>query len=309
MKKTTISQLITFAAIAGLLLVPVSASAATISGREDAVTPSDVAAPSVAATESCEPATSFRRNNFSNRNTINSQYLPLVPGTQFTLKGSANRGDGVVPHREVFTVTDLTKVIDGVRTIIVWDTDTNEGQLVESELAFFAQDNLGNVWNLGEYPEEYENGKFIGAPDTWIVGEEGAKAGIHMLANPIVGTPSYLQGKSPRIDFLDCAKVLKTGQTICVPAGCYSDVLVTDEWSPLDRKGGHQRKYYAPGVGNIRVGAVRDPEAENLELTDVTQLSPGALAHVRNKALKLDKRAHQVSKVYAHTLPARRTHS
>jgi hypothetical protein len=264
----------------------------------------------VAATESCEPAIDFRDKNFSHHfshpNKIDSQYLPLVPGTQFTLEGSANRGEGVLPHREVFTVTDLTKVINGVRTVVVWDTDTNQGQLVESELAFFAQDNLGNVWNLGEYPEEYENGKFVGADSTWIVGP-GAQAGIQMLANPIVGTPSYLQGKSRKVDFLDCAKVLETGQEICVPAGCYSNVLVTDEWSPLDPEGGHQRKYYAPGVGSIQVGAVGDPEAETLELIDISQLSPKALRDVHKKALKLDKRAyHRASKVYANTRPAQK---
>src|SRR3990170_3720292 len=68
------------------------------------------------------------------------------------------------------------------------------GQLVETELAFFAQDDDGNVWNLGEYPEEYENGEFVGAPSTWIAGLAGAEAGVHMLAEPRQGTGYYLQG-------------------------------------------------------------------------------------------------------------------
>ena len=52
------------------------------------------------------------------------------------------------------------------------------------ELAFFAQDAGGNVWNFGEYPEEYTGGQFTGAPDTWITGTGGAHGGLHMLARP-----------------------------------------------------------------------------------------------------------------------------
>ena len=42
--------------------------------------------------------------------------------------------------------------------MVVWERDYTEGEEVEAELAFFAQDNYGNVWHMGEYPEEYENG-------------------------------------------------------------------------------------------------------------------------------------------------------
>jgi hypothetical protein len=64
----------------------------------------------------------------------------------------------------VFTVTDLVKVVDGVTSRVVHDVDRQDGEVTEAELAFFAQDDRGNVWNLGEYPETFENGKFAGAP-------------------------------------------------------------------------------------------------------------------------------------------------
>jgi len=51
----------------------------------------------------------------------------------------------------VLTVTDLTKVLNGVRNRVLWDQDFQQGELTESELTFFAQDDGGNVWNLGEY--------------------------------------------------------------------------------------------------------------------------------------------------------------
>jgi hypothetical protein len=62
------------------------------------------------------------------------------------------------PHQIVSTITDLTKVIDGVRTIVVFEQDVQDGLLLESELFFAAQDVDGTVWHLGEYPEVYTNG-------------------------------------------------------------------------------------------------------------------------------------------------------
>jgi hypothetical protein len=264
------------------------------------------ASASQTAPASCAPAIAFASENFPASPKVDNTWFPLDPGTQFTLEGRANRGGGLLPHKVIFTVTDLTKVIDGVRTVVVWDQDINEGQLVEAELAFFAQDNAGNVWNLGEYPEEYEDGVFVGAPSTWIAGLAGAEGGIHMLAKPRTGTSWYLQGSAPEIDFLDCAKVLKTGETTCVPfnSNCYKNVLVTDETSPLDQGGGHQLKYHAPGVGIVQVGAVADREGETLVLTGLVHLGPGALAQARQQALKLDRRGYQVSDVYGQTPPA-----
>jgi hypothetical protein len=251
------------------------------------------------------PIVHFNANSFSNPTRISNKWLPLVPGTRLILEGQTTLG-GPLAHLVVSTVTDLTKVINNVRTIVLLDEDISEGQLVERELAFFAQDNAGNVWNLGEYPEEFEKRKFIGAPNTWIAGLAGAEAGIHMLAKPRLGaTTRYLQGWAPDIDFLDCAKVIKKGLKICVPFTCYKDVLVTDEVSPLDPGGGSQRKFHAPGVGIVHVGAVGDPEGETLALVNIVQLSTEELAEVRAKACALDQRAYRVSEVYRDTPPAK----
>ena len=252
----------------------------------------------------CDPAVAFDSGNFSNPTAINNQFTPLMPGTQFVLDGVADVGNGVQPHHLVLTVTDLTKVIDGVRTRVTWEVDTNGGQLVETELAFVAQDDEGNVWNLGEYPEEFENGLFAGASNTWISGLSDAEGGIRMMASPQRGTPWYLQGSVPSIEFLDCGKVRRTLSRRCVPAGCYQDVLVILEDTPLEPGGGYQRKYYAPGVGNIQVNAVGDPEGETLDLIQIGQLSAEELALARQEALALDARGCQFSAVYCDTSPA-----
>lgn len=250
----------------------------------------------------CGASNRFRRQNFTNPTRIDNRYLPLVPGTVFILDGTANRGGGVLHHRVVFTVTDLTKELNGVQTVVLWDRDYNNDVLTEAELAFFGQDDDGNVWTFGEYPEEYQNGVFVGAPSTWIGGLAGADAGI-LIPGPLTDQP-FLQGWAPDVNFLDCGQVFLTGQSACVPFNCYENVLVVDEWSPLETGSGHQRKYYAPGVGNFQIGAVDDPEAETLVLVNILHLSPRELQEARVEALKLEARAYEINEVYRRTPPA-----
>jgi hypothetical protein len=252
-------------------------------------------------------AQDFDRAQFDNSTDIDNAWFPLQPGTQFVYRGSSIVDKGREPHRVVFTITDLTKVVHGVRTLVAWDRDYASGELQETELAFFAQDNEGNVWHLGQYPEEYEEGKLADAP-AWIAGLRGARAGISIKAEPQLGGPSYAQGYAPPpINWIDRARVYRIGQKTCVPTDCYEDVLVTEEFE-RDKPGAYQLKYYAPGVGNVRVGwrGNKEEEREKLALVELVHLDQEALAKVREQALELEKRAYEVSKdVYGRTPPAR----
>jgi hypothetical protein len=255
-------------------------------------------------------AKDFERAKFDKSSPyITNQWLPLKPGTKLIYKGSAIPEDEKtrVKRRVVTTVTDLSKWIDGVRTLVIWEKDYTAGELGESELAFFAQDKAGNVWLLGEYPEEYENSKVVDAP-TWISGRKGAHAGIAMLANPKVGSPDYAQGFAPPpVEFIDRARVYKKGQKACVPVKCYRDVLVIEEFEK-GVPGVFHLKYYAPKVGLIKVGwrGANEEEKETLALVKRQQLSSKELAKARKTALKLDNRAYKRSaEVYAKTPPAK----
>ena len=249
-------------------------------------------------------ATDFDPASFSDPTRVDNRWFPLEPGTQLTWQGSALDGKEKIARKVVFTVTGLTKTISGVRTVVGFDRDYNDGELVEPELAFFAQDDDGNVWTLGQYPEEYEDGKVVAAP-AWLAGFEGAEAGLVMRAAPRPGTPDWSQGLGPKVEYADRAKVRKVGARTCVPAGCYEDVLVTEEWDAADPTA-RQLKYYASGLGNVRVGwAGTDEEKEVLELTKVAQLAPTALAAADAQALQLEQRAYQRSKgLYGRTAPA-----
>ncbi|MGH7490997.1 MAG: hypothetical protein ACREOO_01245 [bacterium] len=251
----------------------------------------------------------FDPNGFARSTQIDNAYMPLKPGTRYVYEGNTVEDDGtVVPHRVVINVTDLTKMIGGIRSVVTWDLDYSDGELVEAELAFFAQDNDGNVWRMGEYPEEYEEGKFLAAP-TWIHGFEDARAGIMMKAKPQTGTPSYSQGWGPAVDWTDRGQVDQMGQKASVPAGSYENVLIIAETSASEVDA-QQLKYFAPGVGNVKVGwrGAGEKTKETLDLVKVEQLDATAMAEVRAAAMKMEKHAYEVSKnVYAHTPPLEHT--
>jgi hypothetical protein len=265
-------------------------------------------APAPVIASDCSPQ-ALQRADFPASPKITNHFYPLVPGTQFFLDGSVIDEAGVAhPHRIATTVTDLTKVVNGVNAMVIFDVDIQDGVLQESELFFVSQREDGSVWTLGEYPEEYDNGQLTGAPSTWISGTEKARAGIAMLGHPTVGTPTYLQGLAPKVDFKDCATVFQTGEHVCVKTGCYDNVLETDEFAPLDPEGGHQRKFNAPGVGVIKVAAAGGVDPEALQLTKDKVLCKSAFASVRQQVLEQDARGYQVAtKVYGTTTPAVRT--
>jgi hypothetical protein len=131
-----------------------------------------------------------------------------------------------------------------------------------------------------------------------------------MLAEPRLGAPDYAQGFAPPpADFTDRARVYKMGQQTCTPVECYENVLVTEEFNPPE-PGAFQLKYYAPGVGNVRVGwrGPKEEEKETLELVELNHLSPEAVAKVRREALQMDGRAYErSSEVYRETPPAEHT--
>jgi hypothetical protein len=248
------------------------------------------------------PDATFRR--FSAPTRVDNRWLPLVPGTKYVLEGRVDSERERVSHRVVLVVTDVTKVVGGVRTVVVWDRDFDEEGLAEGELTFAAQDDQGNVWSYGEYPEEWADGKLKGAPSTWIPGVAGARPGILAPAVPLRHGRSYLQGWAPAIAFRDRARVLSARRRVCVPAGCYRNVALIEEWSP-DEPAARQLKYHAPGIGVVRVGFTGGGQREELVLKSVSRIGQEERAEAAAQALKLDRRAYRVAaRVYGRTARA-----
>lgn len=268
------------------------------SGSESAAGLGTLKAPPVAS----DPvSTGLDPKDFTNSTNITNPYWPLAPGTQWVLEGQAYDGKDKVERKQVFTVTDLTKDLGGIRTVVGYDQDINDGELSEPELIFLAQANDGTIWHFGQYRESFEDGELVGG-QTWLAGYvDGAKPGIMMPAQPQAGTPEYSEGFAPPPFFWDDhAQIDKVGgQKVCVKAGCYDDVIVIKEFEPR-LPGIAQLKYWAKGAGCIKVGYTGpDPEKEELELTKVNHLSGDELTKIRNAALTLEYRAF----VYGRTPP------
>ena len=176
---------------------------------------------------------------------IDNPYMPLTPGTTYIYEGQTEKGN---EHNEVFVTTD-TKVILGVTCVVVQDTVTVDGALEEQTLDWYAQDKQGNVWYFGEDSKEYQDGKAVSTAGSWEGGVYGALPGIVMQANPTVGETyrqEYYQGEAE-----DWASVLSVSESVTVPTGSYSNVLMTNEWSGLDNPPIYEHKYYATGTGFI----------------------------------------------------------
>jgi hypothetical protein len=238
-------------------------------------------------------AEDFDRSLFdASSTTIDNEWFPLTPGKRFTWRGWTEEEGERIHHRIVFTVTDLTKVVGGVRTLVGWDRDFSGGQLVETELIFLAQDKYGNIWHFGQYSETWEGPELVGG-QAWLVDYiEGAKAGIWVKANPRVGAPAYSQGFAPAPFFWDdFARTIKVDTKTCVPLDCFEDVVVVEEFEPT-KPGGFQLKHYARGVGNVRVGwRGADADREVLVLHKVERLGREAMDKARAEALELEQRA------------------
>ncbi len=122
-----------------------------------------------------------------------------------------------------------------------------------------------------------------------------------MPASPDPDALDYSQGWAPPpFNWTDRARAAEVGQKTSVEAGDYENVLVTEEYNE-EEPGAIQLKYYAPDVGNVRIGwAGDDTQQEQMELVAHGQLDEGALAKVRQEALELEARAY----LYADTPPA-----
>ncbi len=177
--------------------------------------------------------------------TIDNPYFPLPVGRRLTYRGIE---DG---QREVdrVSVTDRTNVIEGITATVVRDEVLKQGGgLLEKTFDWYAQDDQGNVWYLGEDTKEYlPNGK-VDASGSWEAGVNGAKPGVIMEANPQV--PDGYRQECLSGEAVDIAWVVSAGGSIKIPYGTVHRVLRTLEFSPLEPNIVSEKRY-GPGLGIV----------------------------------------------------------
>jgi hypothetical protein len=173
--------------------------------------------------------------------------------------------DGETERIEV-VVTDERRDVQGISATVVRDTVHVGGELVEDTCDWFAQDTEGNVWYLGEDSTAYEPDGTTSKEGSWEYGVDGALPGIVMPAAPSEGD-SYRQEYYPG-EAEDLGEVIRVGETKTIGIGEYTDVIVTEDWNPLDPET-IENKYYAPSVGKIYSEHVRGAP-ETVELVKFT---------------------------------------
>ena len=185
-------------------------------------------------------APSIDAANFVDR--IDHPFLPLIPGSRWTYESD----DGA--ERIEVVVLEETREILGVSATIVRDTVSEDGELIEDTFDWYAQDTRGNVWYLGEDSKEFEDGAVVSTAGSWEAGVDGARPGIIMHADPRVGV-GYRQEYDPG-NAEDLAEVLRRDGAETVPHGSFVDLLVIEEWNPLEPEV-IEHKYYARGIGLV----------------------------------------------------------
>jgi Ca2+-binding RTX toxin-like protein len=204
---------------------------------------------------------------------IDNPYFPLKPGTIYVYEGEPADEEAGDETEEIirFAVTFETETIAGVTATVVRETAWENGFLQEDTNDWFAQDTEGNVWYLGEATTSFEydeDGNFIGTNNdgAWEAGVNGALPGYIMPANPQVGNNFY-QEFAPNDEALDQAEVLSVDETLETELGNLSNILQTLESTEL-APGVFDYKYYAPGIGLVRVEELD----ENLEPEFIVEL-------------------------------------
>lgn len=228
-------------------------------------------------------------------------YFPLGIGHRWQYR-SATEVDTV-------EVVNETKLIAGIRCIVVRDQITSGGDLTESTDDWYAQANDGDVWYFGEESQSFESfdgddprtPELVGIDGSFKAGRDGDKPGIIFRAAPVRGetyveessvgnaedgaevvSTTYAFGNDAELDRLVPQQL---AEIFCGAADC----VVTRNFSLLE-PGVVERKYYARGIGVFLETAPDTGEVDALvscnfdprctSLPDPPAASTGAVRHV-----------------------------
>jgi hypothetical protein len=180
---------------------------------------------------------------------VTNPFFPLVPGTTFTYEGETEEGTETV----IVEVLDETRTILGITATVVRDRVFLDGELIEDTFDWFAQQNTGDVWYLGEDSKEIEDGEVVSTEGSWEAGVDGAKPGIVMWGDPAAHlNEEYRQEYYPDVAE-DVATVIGLEETVEVPYGSFTGCIRTEDRNPLE-PGTEEHKFYCPGVGLVLEG-------------------------------------------------------
>jgi hypothetical protein len=177
---------------------------------------------------------------------IDNVYWPMTPGTRWVYRETSPDGDELT---DVVTVTyDTRKIADGITARVVRDTGYRGEELIEDTFDWYAQDQNGAIWYLGEDTAEFENGALTSTGGSFEAGVDGALPGIAIPADPVPGMTYRQEFYSGQAE--DNGEILASDEMVEVPAGLYDGVLMTRDTATTEPDV-EEHKFYAPGVGPV----------------------------------------------------------
>jgi hypothetical protein len=190
----------------------------------------------------------LRGVKFSHPTAIDNPYLPLSNLKQDILEGTE---DGKKMRVERTAKPDMHKTFKfggmTVEVLVVEDRAFVDGQLEEVAEDYFAQDDNGTVYYLGEDTDEYKDGKIASHEGSWLTGKDSPVPGVMFPAHAKLGAKWRPEDVSRSIDERD--EIVALGETVTMPAGTFKDCVKVKE-TLADGK--VEYKYYCRGVGVVR---------------------------------------------------------
>jgi len=191
----------------------------------------------------------FAAATFSSPTIVDNDYWPLgsLPAAVYFSESD----DGCEVNQVVVsgaTRSGFAAPYDDIEAIIVADREwvdaecTGEYVLAEATEDWFAQDDDGNVWYLGEDTVAWDDeSNCLSSSGAWEAGEDGALAGVVILGSPVVGRSyqqEYYEGEAE-----DRARVLRLDAPVSIEFGDYDGFMKTKEYTPLS-PGEIEHKFY-----------------------------------------------------------------
>jgi uncharacterized membrane protein YkoI len=177
---------------------------------------------------------------------INNPYFSLIPGRKYYFEGIDSEGHKI---KKQLLASDKTRQVLGVSTQALWERRWVDDLLSKDEKHWYAQDKDGNVWLFAEDAVNLFDGFLQSPGESWVAGENNAKAGIVVPANPTVGATftNAFDGTNT-----DSSEILAVNEKVSVPSDSFNDCLKIKE-SSLDANSTTtiETNYYCKNVANL----------------------------------------------------------
>lgn len=187
---------------------------------------------------------------FSQPADIDNPYLPLSKFKRCEYRGKTDDGTRERSVKRLLRRT-RTFTVGGqrVRAAVIEDRAFEDGELVERTLDYFAQDDGGAVYYLGEHVANIRRGRVVSHRGSWLYGKHTDVLGVAMPANPVLGAQWRFEDV-PGIT-VESDRVEEVGMRARVRRGgrLYTGVIRVQEF--IQPEGDVEYKLYAPGTGLI----------------------------------------------------------